>query len=348
MAARPPDTDHDLLSAYLDSALTADEQRALEARLQAEPALQRQLDELRALVALLRGLPTRPAPRDFTLTRAMVNQPIRFPFVSLVSAAAAVICIALGVGLLRSASLQIANTAPAAVALQSSPAAPVELFTVQVSQSAMPTQTISATAAIFAQQANPDPTQVMREVQNFQSVAASPAPTQAISALQRAMPAQSTDPEGLTDSTTANDAIAQGQSELEMAESPLPADAADSNMADAAASSANAPVPESASGSAEATTFSNGFSASPTVTDERRDRVAIPSTSIAPEVAPPSAIQFNEVAPTDNGSLTSTATPPSVQKAPQSGRIPPQAYAIGLIVLGGLLLIIAVWRWRRR
>lgn len=68
-----PDT-AELLSAYIDDALTAEERRDLEARLRAEPALQRELDTLRQTVALMRALPERKAPRDFTLTPEMVAQ----------------------------------------------------------------------------------------------------------------------------------------------------------------------------------------------------------------------------------------------------------------------------------
>ena len=68
-----PDT-AELLSAYIDDALSADERRDLEARLRAEPALQQELDTLRQTVALMRALPERKAPRDFTLTPEMVAQ----------------------------------------------------------------------------------------------------------------------------------------------------------------------------------------------------------------------------------------------------------------------------------
>jgi anti-sigma factor RsiW len=70
MGFSPPDRDEDLLSEYLDGALDDGARAALEARLEAEPELRRQLAALRQTVALIRALPPRKAPRDFTLTPA--------------------------------------------------------------------------------------------------------------------------------------------------------------------------------------------------------------------------------------------------------------------------------------
>ncbi|NJN66620.1 MAG: hypothetical protein HC884_07830 [Chloroflexaceae bacterium] len=61
------DRDLELLSAYLDHQLSADVQDALETRLRAEPALQAELDELRATVMLLRDLDPVVPPRSFGL-----------------------------------------------------------------------------------------------------------------------------------------------------------------------------------------------------------------------------------------------------------------------------------------
>ncbi len=66
------DNEIELLSAYLDGALTDSERAALEARLNAEPALRRELESLRQTVALIKTLPTMKAPRNFTLTREMI------------------------------------------------------------------------------------------------------------------------------------------------------------------------------------------------------------------------------------------------------------------------------------
>jgi anti-sigma factor RsiW len=94
--------DIELLSAYLDGELSDSEREQLEQRLQAEPDLRRELESLRQLVALVRTVPMLKAPRDFTLTPAMVGQtPTRrtlslAPYITLLSAAAAFVLIAVG------------------------------------------------------------------------------------------------------------------------------------------------------------------------------------------------------------------------------------------------------------
>lgn len=64
--------DQALVSAYLDGDLSATERQQFEQRLANEPALQRELDELRQVHMLLRELPTVTPPRSFTLDPAQV------------------------------------------------------------------------------------------------------------------------------------------------------------------------------------------------------------------------------------------------------------------------------------
>ncbi len=66
--------DLELLSAYLDGELRPSDSTKLEARLKTDPELVSVLDDLRAARILLRKLPSRKAPRNFTLTRKMVGQ----------------------------------------------------------------------------------------------------------------------------------------------------------------------------------------------------------------------------------------------------------------------------------
>lgn len=61
------------LSAYIDGALSPRERARLEARLAQDAALRARLESLRRTVALVRGLPAVPAPRNFLLTPAMVR-----------------------------------------------------------------------------------------------------------------------------------------------------------------------------------------------------------------------------------------------------------------------------------
>jgi hypothetical protein len=56
--------DDELVSAYLDDELSAEERARVEARLAADPAAAQLLDELRAVSGAVRGLPRERAPRD--------------------------------------------------------------------------------------------------------------------------------------------------------------------------------------------------------------------------------------------------------------------------------------------
>jgi len=62
-----------LLSAYLDGQLKPSEAARIEARLQTEPELASILQDLRQTRGILRQLPQRRAPRNFTLTPTMVG-----------------------------------------------------------------------------------------------------------------------------------------------------------------------------------------------------------------------------------------------------------------------------------
>jgi anti-sigma factor RsiW len=67
--------DIELLSSYLDGQLKSDAERArLEARLSSDAELRTVLSDLRSARGLLRQLPMRKAPRNFTLTPKMVGR----------------------------------------------------------------------------------------------------------------------------------------------------------------------------------------------------------------------------------------------------------------------------------
>jgi anti-sigma factor RsiW len=66
--------DLELLSAYLDGQLNPSDVTRLEARFQSDPQLVSVLNDLRSTRNLLRKLPARRAPHNFTLTRKMVGQ----------------------------------------------------------------------------------------------------------------------------------------------------------------------------------------------------------------------------------------------------------------------------------
>jgi hypothetical protein len=109
------DHDYELLSEYLDDALNAAERADLETRLKAESELRRELEALRGTVALVKSLPLRKAPRNFTLDASMARRPApRRAFfsptlVSALSAAAAVLLIGFG---LLSLTTSSQNAAP--------------------------------------------------------------------------------------------------------------------------------------------------------------------------------------------------------------------------------------------
>ena len=111
--------------------MTEAERAAFEARLRAEPDVQRRLDVTRLLVATARALPAQPLPRDFTLPLAASAAPQTRPgarvnplnwFLRLGSAlAAAVFVIAIGLDL---AGLSAPPAQPPAPATQAAFAAP--------------------------------------------------------------------------------------------------------------------------------------------------------------------------------------------------------------------------------
>src|ERR1051325_9096986 len=66
--------DIELLSSYLDGQLKQSDSARLEARLSSDPNLRAVLDDVRGARRLLRQLPMRKAPRNFTLTPKMVGK----------------------------------------------------------------------------------------------------------------------------------------------------------------------------------------------------------------------------------------------------------------------------------
>lgn len=71
---QPNEADQELLSAYIDNELTASERLTFERRLQSDPSLQDEIEELRSLKAMLRDLPDVAPPRSFTLDPSMVGK----------------------------------------------------------------------------------------------------------------------------------------------------------------------------------------------------------------------------------------------------------------------------------
>lgn len=123
------DQDADLLSAYIDGMLGAEEQTQLEARLSQDTFLRSELAAMRQTVRWLNELPALQAPRNFTITPEMVAEPTtqgkpanviplyRRGWFPIASAAAAVFVVVIGLALvLPQANQQLGSAEPNAVA----------------------------------------------------------------------------------------------------------------------------------------------------------------------------------------------------------------------------------------
>lgn len=92
-----PEQRDELLSAYLDGELSTSARARLEAQLASDPALRAELDMLRRTVAMVRDLPSIPAPHNFLLPaaagrRSLKAKPVRRSWAApLLSAATAVV-----------------------------------------------------------------------------------------------------------------------------------------------------------------------------------------------------------------------------------------------------------------
>jgi hypothetical protein len=116
-----PERDIELLSAYLDDALTPAERAELDVRLQAETSLRQELDALRQTVNAIRALPTLKPPRPLTLTPAQVRprgQVRALPTGWRMASVAAVVVLLVGVG-----ALLISRTERATPQIASAPTA---------------------------------------------------------------------------------------------------------------------------------------------------------------------------------------------------------------------------------
>ena len=110
--------DWQLLSAYMDGALSPRQRAKLETRLDSEPELTQALLQLQQTRRILRSIPRKQAPRSFALTPAMAARSRRTPLFSalrLSSVAAAALSVLLAVfGLLPQMAQMPVSTAPMA------------------------------------------------------------------------------------------------------------------------------------------------------------------------------------------------------------------------------------------
>ena len=106
--------DIELISEYLDGRLDSSDSTRLESRLASDPALASTLDALRESRNLLRRMPKRRAPRNFTLTRKMVGLkpplPRSYPVFKFATAFAAFLFL---ISVFATRTSQLAASAPA-------------------------------------------------------------------------------------------------------------------------------------------------------------------------------------------------------------------------------------------
>ncbi|MCU0463127.1 MAG: hypothetical protein MUF38_01010 [Anaerolineae bacterium] len=124
------DRDYDLISDYLDGALTDAQRATVESRLANDPEFAAELEGIRRTVALVKGLPELVAPRDFTLSRQQAldidrelgRTPLAAPprprllprrFLPLVSAAASTMLVLVGALALLTGPARTPSPSPA-------------------------------------------------------------------------------------------------------------------------------------------------------------------------------------------------------------------------------------------
>lgn len=184
----PTERDLELLSAYLDNQLSVAERVSLDRRLQSDPALQAELEDLRATTAALRALePVRP-PRSFTLDPATAPRPRRiFPFAFVMQmgsglAGLALVLLAtvqlLGTGLVPAAPSAPASQPTAAAAMEAAPAPGAEMRIAEATAAPAATEApASAAQALPAATAAPAASEAQSDASAmFEAPSALPAP----------------------------------------------------------------------------------------------------------------------------------------------------------------------------
>jgi anti-sigma factor RsiW len=115
--------DIEQLSSYLDGQLSPSESTRLESRIASDPELASAYNDIRAARSILRKLPSRKAPRNFTLTRQMVGLkpplPRSYSFFRFSTAFATVLLMCTFATNLIAPNISLGASAPAPVAQES-------------------------------------------------------------------------------------------------------------------------------------------------------------------------------------------------------------------------------------
>jgi len=148
------------ISAYLDGALTPRDQTALDTQLRQDPALQRRVEEMQEVVALVRAVPLRQSPRNYLLSPAMVSEPKpqpkarRTPLLLMrlaTSLVALAFVVTFGINVLQNSNLLRGAMAPMAVQSDAQPEAEA------VPESAYDTLAEDETAMVMTERQAPEP-----------------------------------------------------------------------------------------------------------------------------------------------------------------------------------------------
>jgi len=154
----------DLISAYLDQQVTAEEKQFFELHIAACADCRAQLETTRSMVVALKAMPAVKAPRSFVLPREMAKQPKRsifawYPTLRLATALAAIAFVVLFAGDMlinrsgsRSAALSVPMAAPAPQMEQSAAPsrAPAATMVAVAAPTEAPAPEVSNTAAATA------------------------------------------------------------------------------------------------------------------------------------------------------------------------------------------------------
>jgi anti-sigma factor RsiW len=149
---QPSFRDVETLTAYLDRQLDSTQRQRLESRLQTDPEWKVTLDALRESRSVLRKLPQRRAPRNFTLTLKMAGikppLPRAYPILRFASAFAGFLFLfAYAANLLPNIALPLGAAAPA---MEMQAAAPAQDNTRNQSGGGCDTCTVEATMEVEA------------------------------------------------------------------------------------------------------------------------------------------------------------------------------------------------------
>lgn len=303
------DNDLELLSAYMDGALSEAERAALDVRLRTDAELRRELARLQATVDLVKLLPPLAAPRDLRLTPGMVRRRTTVwtsAAFSFASAAAAILLLVVGLALFQTRGT---SQSPAALSNQVaalSTAAPT--MTTKLGDD----ETSSAARDALPGEEGESPTQVAQQPMqsremNYAAPTGTPPATGEPQMFAAVMPTETSAADGLLSDMFSETTADQAQTEMQQA------------------------APSAASGAAAAEMPESAAPPLPAPTQPAPTSTPLPTSTPEPSHTP---------TPLPTETPTPTVTPTPVP--PASALSEPGTLGGGLIVLALILFVIAV------